>query len=81
MPVYLPTSPPRHISTTMGKELTLIVAQPMFSGLLMDELGMTSLFPYATVFVALAFVTMLFVVHGDNKPVAKKGLEALDVED
>ena len=54
---------------------------PMFSGLLMDELGMTSLFPYATVFVALAFVTMLFVMHGDNKPVAKKGLEALDVED
>ena len=54
---------------------------PMFSGLLMDKLGMTSLFPYATVFVALAFVTMLFVMHGDNKPVAKKGLEALDVED
>ena len=53
----------------------------MFSGLLMDKLGMTSLFPYATVFVALAFVTMLFVMHGDNKPVAKKGLEALDVED
>ena len=57
------------------------VATPMFSGLLMDKLGMTSLFPYATVFVALAFVTMLFVMHGDNKPVAKKGLEALDVED
>lgn len=54
---------------------------PMFSGLLMDKLGMTSLFPYATVFVALAFATMLFVMHGDNKPVAKKGLEALDVED
>ena len=54
---------------------------PMFSGLLMDKLGMTSLFPYATVFVALAFVTMLFVMHGDNKPVAKKGLEALDVEE
>ena len=54
---------------------------PMFSGFLMDKLGMTSLFPYATVFAGLAFVTMIFVRHGDNKPTAKKGLEALDVED
>lgn len=54
---------------------------PMFSGYLMDKLGMRSLFPYAAVFAALAFVTMLFVMHGDNKPTAKKGLEALDVED
>ena len=54
---------------------------PMFSGMLMDQLGMTSLFPYATVFVVLAFMTMLFVMHGDNRPVAKKGLEALDIED
>ena len=54
---------------------------PLFSGLLMDKLGMTTLFPYATIFAALAFGTMLFVMHGDNKPIAKKGLEALDVED
>ena len=27
---------------------------------------------------ALAFVTMLFVRHGDSKPEAKLGLEALD---
>ena len=47
----------------------------------MDRLGLTVLFPYAVVFVALAFGTMLFVRHGDNKPTAKKGLEALDVED
>ena len=40
---------------------------PMVSGFLMDKLGMTALFPYATVFVALAFVTMLFVTHGDSK--------------
>ncbi len=51
---------------------------PYFSGLLMDKEGMTTLFPYATVFVALAFVTMLFVRHGDSKPVAKKDLTALD---
>lgn len=53
---------------------------PLLSGKLMDY-KMTTLFPYATVFVVLAFVTMLFVMHGDNKPIARKGLEALDVED
>ena len=54
------------------------VATPMLSGLLMDKLGMRILFPYATIFVALAFVTMYFVKHGDSKPQAKKGLEALE---
>ncbi len=54
------------------------VATPMLSGVLMDKLGMRILFPYATIFVALAFVTMYFVKHGDSKPVAKKGLEALE---
>ena len=54
---------------------------PLLSGYLMDKMGMTALFPYASVFVALAFGTMLFVMHGDNKPSAKRGLEALDVED
>ncbi len=57
------------------------VITPMFSGFLMDRMGMTVLFPYATIFVALAFVTMLFVKHGDSKPIAAKGLEALDVDD
>ena len=54
------------------------VATPMLSGLLMDKLGMGVLFPYATVFVALAFVTMLFVHHGDSKPEARLGLDALE---
>jgi len=54
---------------------------PWISGKLMDLKGMTTLFPYAAVFVGLAFVTMLFVMHGDNKPTAKRGLEALDVGD
>ena len=56
------------------------VVTPIFSGLLMDRFGMRVLFPYAVVFVALAFVTMLFVKHGDSRPTAKKGLEALDVD-
>lgn len=54
---------------------------PMLSGYLMDQMGMTVLFPYAAFFVALAFVTMLMVKHGDSKAVTSTGLEALDVED
>ena len=54
------------------------VATPMLSGLLMDRMGMHVLFPYAAVFTALAFVTMLFVRHGDSKPEVKRGLEALE---
>ena len=57
------------------------IVTPMLSGFLMDEMGMTVLFPYAAVFAALAFVTMALVRHGDAKPEAKKGLEALDAED
>ena len=55
-------------------------ATPMISGFLMDKIRMTVLFPYATIFVALAFVTMFCVKHGDAKVVAKTGLEALDVD-
>ena len=43
----------------------------------MDKMGMRVLFPYAAVFSALAFATMLLVQHGDSKPVAKRGLDAL----
>ena len=53
----------------------------MLSGFLMDQMGMTVLFPYAAVFAALALLTMVMVRHGDAKPQAKKGLEALDNED
>ncbi len=56
------------------------VLTPILSGFLMDAFGMKILFPYATAFVALAFITMLFVKHGDNKPTARRGLEALDVD-
>ncbi len=54
---------------------------PLVSGYLMDNVADTVLFPYAAVFVSLAIVTMLFVTHGDNKVIAKKGLEAFDTED
>ena len=55
------------------------IVTPVLSGALMDITGkMTILFPYAAIFAGLAFVTMFFVRHGDAKPEAKKGLEALD---
>ena len=54
------------------------VATPMLSGLLMDKLGMTVLFPYAAVFSALALVSLHFVHHGDSRPEVKKGLDALE---
>ena len=54
---------------------------PTVSGIFMDKVAMTSLFPYAAIFVGLAFVTMSFVKHGDSKVEAKKGLEAFDTDD
>ena len=63
--------------------MTAQIITPMLSGALMDMkgVGMTVLFPYAAIFAGLAFVTMLMVKHGDAKPEAKKGLEALDIDD
>ena len=57
------------------------IVTPIFSGFLMDQFGMTVLFPYAAAFAGLAFLTMFFVKHGDSKPKSKKGLEALDIDD
>ena len=59
------------------------VLTPILSGVIMDLAGnMLPLFPYAAICVALAFVTMFFVKHGDSKPVAKKSaLENFDIDD
>ena len=55
---------------------------PVIAGFMLSNISYKTLFPYATVFVALSFVTMCFVNHGDSKPVAKKGiLENFDIED
>ena len=57
------------------------IVTPVLSGALMDMTGkMTILFPYAAIFAGMAFLTMFFVRHGDAKPEAKQGLEALDNE-
>ena len=54
------------------------VITPIISGFLMDKLGMLTLFPYAAIFAGAAFFTMLNVKHGDSRPDAKKGIEALE---
>lgn len=60
------------------------ITTPLLSGLLIDNLGWgyEVLFPYAVLFSGLSFITMLFVRHGDSKPVKKTSmLESFDVED
>ncbi|MBN2882566.1 MAG: MFS transporter [Clostridia bacterium] len=57
------------------------IVTPILSGALLDYVGYWTLFPYGTLFGVLAFVTMLFVKHGDNKPAAVKNIEAYDSMD
>lgn len=57
------------------------IVTPVVAGWLLETIGYKALFPYAAIAVALAFVTMSFVKHGDNKVEAKKGLEAFDMDD
>lgn len=58
------------------------ILTPILSGFLMDipEFGRKILFPYATIFVVLSFVTMLFVKHGDAKAEKRSLLENFDVD-
>lgn len=59
------------------------IVTPILSGAVMDLFGsMRPLFYYATIFVAIAFITMLFVKHGDSKPAPKDTfIENLDIDD
>lgn len=58
------------------------IMTPVLSGYLLEHVSYYTLFPYAVVFSTLSFVTMLFVKHGDAKPLPKKSvIENFDVED
>ena len=57
------------------------VITPVLAGTLMRHISYRVLFPYAALFVALSFVTMCFVKHGDVKAEAKKGLDAFEEMD
>ena len=54
------------------------VVTPIVAGSLMRAIDYRVLFPYAALFVALSFVTMCFVKHGDARAEAKKGLAAFE---
>lgn len=54
------------------------VVTPVLAGTLMKHISYQILFPYAAFFVAMSFVTMLFVRHGDSKAEAKTGLDAFE---
>ena len=55
---------------------------PIASGILLQYISYSTLFPYAMFFTAAAFYTMSRVKHGDSKPPKKERvLENFDVED
>jgi MFS family permease len=54
------------------------IITPILSGVLMDEYGRLILFPYAAIFVALSFITMLFVKQGEAKKIKGSFLQALE---
>lgn len=58
------------------------IVTPVLAGWMLKNVGYTTLFIYAAVFMAAAGITMQFVRHGDAKAVVKRGLEAYeDMED
>lgn len=58
------------------------ILTPILSGAFLEYAGYRTLFPYAAIFMALAFVTMLSVKHGDSRPLLPDNkLEMLDSGD
>ena len=54
------------------------IITPVLAGTLMRTISYKILFIYAAVFVALSFITMTQVKHGDQKVEGKKGLAAFE---
>lgn len=52
-----------YVATMSAQAIT-----PYFAGLFMDKISENSVFIYACVWIALSFIILLFVKHGDNKP-------------
>jgi maltose/moltooligosaccharide transporter len=59
----------RYTGYYYSASMTAQIITPILSGYLMDNLvyGRLILFPYATFFIALSFIAMLFVKHGESK--------------
>ena len=71
----------RMLSLLLTAALMLSMVTPVLAGTLMRHVSYRILFPYAALFVALSFVTMCFVRHGDSKAEAKRGLDAFEEMD
>ena len=54
------------------------VVTPIIAGTLLHNVSYKTLFPYAAFFVAMSFVTMLFVKHGDAKAEKKGFMESME---
>lgn len=50
------------------------ILTPIISGFFLEHISYATLFPYAAIFMGIAFCTMLMVKHGDVKPQRKKDL-------
>ncbi|MBQ2991055.1 MAG: MFS transporter [Clostridia bacterium] len=62
--------------------MTAQIFTPILSGLLLQYVSYSTLFPYAIFFTVCAMITMSQVRHGDSKPIPKKSaLEHFDVDD
>lgn len=85
-PMVVEMSKGKDIGKFTGTYYTFsMVAQtitPVLSGALLENISYRTLFPYAVIFSVLAFLTMLQVKHGDNRPERKRNaLENFDIED
>ncbi len=54
---------------------------PILSGFLLENISYRTLFPYSVIFSLGSLVTMLFVKHGDSKPIVKDALDNFDIDD
>lgn len=55
---------------------------PILSGILLENVSYRTLFPYSVFFSLASLCTMMFVHHGDSKPVKKTStLENFDIDD
>ncbi|MDF2906353.1 MAG: major facilitator superfamily 1 [Herbinix sp.] len=50
------------------------ILTPIVSGALLEYISYRTLFPYAVVFSVASLCTMLFVMHGDSRPIRKKDI-------
>ncbi len=84
-PMVVEMSKGSNIGKYTGYYYTFSLAAQIFTPILSGfflEVSYRTLFPYAAVFMVLAFITFTFVKHGDSKPVRKKDLiENFDIED